>query len=605
MAESTASPERPRTSRPYRPDHKAVPGHPFRTLVRYNRPYWRRYLAGAVLALCFAGIELTLPLIIRIVVKQLMSQHLTTGLLWLYFSVLLSIALAAGVARYWQRVLMIGASRKFEFDIRNDYFRHVQSLSRDFFHRVKTGDIMARATNDLNFIRLFIGPGIMGTVNMISLPFTLAMMVYFSSRLTLFALMPLPLVSLMVYFFVMYMHRQSKRVQEQFSVVTARAQENLAGARVVKAYGAADRELRDFTDESTKHMHESIKLSIVMVLTWPMIGLLIGGIVLLVLWRGGIMVIDGRMPFWDMSGFIVCLFMITWPLAQLGWILTLYQRGAVGMNRMLEIFAEQPSVRDDVYTRHDIQSIRGAIRLDSVDFAYNGQTVLHDISFEVPVGQTVAIVGPTGSGKTTIVSLLTREYDPTSGTVLIDGIDARQIPITVLRNAVGCVPQDTFLFSDSIRENLIFGRQDAVQDDINHAVEVAQFRETVDGLPDGYETLLGERGVNLSGGQKQRLAIARAIVLDPKILVLDDALSSVDTHTEEEILVRLREVTASRTSVIISHRVSTVRHADQILVVKDGRIVERGRHEDLIQKDGEYADMHERQQLERALEEEA
>ncbi len=593
------------TPRPYRPDHKAMPGRPFQTLLRYIRPYWRRYLAGAVLALCFVGIELTLPVVFSTVVERAMDWQLTATDLWLYFAVLLSIALAAGIARYWQRVLMIGASRKFEFDIRNDYFRHVQSLSRAFFHRVKTGDIMARATNDLNFIRLFTGPGIMGTVDMIRLPLTLSVMVYFSPRLTLLVLMPLPLVSLLVYCFIMYMHRQSKRVQEQFSVVTARAQENLAGARVVKAYGAADRELRDFTEESAKYMREGIKLSVVMVLTWPLIGLLVGGIVLLILWRGGLMVIDGHLSFGAMSGFIVCLFMLTWPLAQLGWILTLYQRGTVGMNRMLEVFAEEPAVRDDVDTRHDIQSIGGAVRFDGVSFAYNRQTVLHNISFDVPAGQTVAIVGPTGSGKTTIVSLLTREYDPTSGAVLIDKTDARQVPLSVLRNAVGCVPQDTFLFSDSVRGNLTFGRQDAAQDDIDHAVEVAQFRETVDALPDAYETLLGERGVNLSGGQKQRLAIARAIVLDPKILVLDDALSSVDTHTEEEILVRLREVTAARTSVIISHRVSTVRHADQILVVKDGRIVERGRHEDLIRKDGEYADMHERQQLERALEEEA
>jgi len=555
-----------------RPVHKAVYGHPFRTFLRYNLPYWKHYLAGGILALLFVGVEMGLPIVIRMVVRQLQQLTMTKELLWLYFSALLGIAVCTGIARYWQRTFMIGASRRFEYDLRNDYFRHVQSLSQDFFHRVKTGDIMARATNDLNYVRMFIGPGIMGTVDMLRIPIVLGVMVYFSPKLTCIALLPLPVVSLMVYLFVMYMHRQSRRVQEQFSVVTARAQENLAGARVVRAYGAAERELRDFAQESTLYMRENIKLSLVMALTWPLIGLVVGATVLVVMWYGGGMVITGALPFWDLAGFIVCLFMLTWPLAQFGWVLTLYQRGAVGMNRLLDIFGESPSIHDDADTQDDIDSVAGMVRFAGVSFAYNDHMVLENLNFEIQEGETVAIVGPTGSGKSTIVGLLTREYDPTAGQVLMDDVDARRIPIATLRESIGYVPQDTFLFSDTIRENLTFGRQDASDEDIRFAAEVAQFNEAVAEMPDGYDTLLGERGVNLSGGQKQRLAIARAVIRDPRILILDDALSSVDTHTEEQILHRLKEVMATRTSVIISHRVSTVRHADQIIVVKNGRI---------------------------------
>jgi ATP-binding cassette subfamily B protein len=335
----------------------------------------------------------------------------------------------------------------------------------------------------------------------------------------------------------------------------------------------------------------------------PLIGTMVGLTVLLVIWRGGVMVIDGALALGDFMGFIVCLMMLIWPLVEFGWVLTLYQRGAVSMNRISEVFAEIPSIRDGERTRRDIQAIAGSVVFDHVSFAYEDRKVLDDVSFEIPAGRTAAIVGPTGGGKSTIVSLIARTHDPTSGCVLIDGVDAREIPIAVLRRAIGYVPQDTFLFSDTIRANLTFGRPGAPGEVLDYACEVAQFSETAAGLEKGYETLLGERGVNLSGGQKQRLAIARAIVCDPRILVLDDALSSVDTHTEERILDGLRDVTAARTSILISHRVSTVRHADEILVIQDGRIVERGGHAALLAQGGVYAQMHARQQLEDELEE--
>ncbi len=590
---------------------KAVPGRPFYTLLQYNLPYWRDYLRGAALAVVFVGVGLTVPLVLRAVVDRIERHTMTGGSLLLYFWLLVGVALTTGLARYWQRSWMIGASRKFEYDLRNDYFRHIQRLSRDFFNRTKTGDMMARATNDLNHVRRFIGPGVMNTVDMMRVPLTLAMMIYLSPRLTLIALTPLPVVSLLVYFFVMYMHRQSKKVQEQFSVVTSRAQENLAGARVVKAYGAADRELRDFRAESARYMRENMKLSVVMCVAWPLISFVTGVAVLLVVWQGGSMVIRETLSLADFSGLIIYLLMLIWPLVEFGWVLTLYQRAAVSMNRITEILGEVPTIRDEGHTRADITSVAGAIRFERVCFAYEGgkedaapQPILQDLDFEIRHGQSAAIVGPTGSGKSSIIALLTREYDPTTGRILIDGIYAPHIPLRLLRCAIGYGTQETFLFSDTIRANLTLGRPDAGEAAMDRACEVAQFRETVSELPDRYDTLLGERGVNLSGGQKQRLAIARAVLCDPKILILDDAFSSVDTHTEEGILQHLNAVTTTRTSVIISHRVSTVQHAELILVMDEGRVIERGTHDELLKLGGLYAAMYERQLLEEELEKE-
>lgn len=586
----------------YRPEHKAIPGRPFLTILRYNRPYLKSYLTGGILSVFFVVIGLGLPFIVRGVVGGFTQGRITMRLLWLYFAGLLVIAVTTGFARYWERMLIIRASRKCEYDLRNDYFRHIQTLSQDFFHRTQTGDLMARATNDLNYIRMFIGPGIMGTIDMIQLPLTLAVLAWFSSRLLLYMLIPLPFVSVIVYFVIMYMHHQSQRVQAQYADLTARVQENLSGARVVQAYGIGDRETASFTVESESYMRENVKLAAVMSLAWPLIGLIVGLMIVLVLWLGGLMVINGGLALDDFTGFVVAMLLLLWPLVEFGWILTLYQRGIVGMARMNEIFSEKPSVRDDEDTEPGFTVTRGGIRFDDVSFSYDSRHVLHKLDFSILPGQTVAIVGPTGAGKTTIVSLIMREYNATAGAVYIDDLDVRRIPLRSLRHAVGYVPQDTFLFSESIRENVAFGKPDATDEQVRYACEVAQLVETIDSLPNGIDTLLGERGVNLSGGQKQRVAIARAVIADPKILILDDAMSSVDTQTEEKILQRLRLVMEQRTSIIISHRISTVRDADLILVIDDGRIVERGSHESLLALGGLYADLHERQLLEQELE---
>lgn len=586
-----------------RPVHRAVPNSAVRTIWHYNKPYLGRYMAGSVMALGFIALALMTPLVMEWVVEHLESGAMTRTGLWGAFGLLIGIAAVSGLLRYGQRTLIIGASRHFEYDLRNDYFHHVMRLSQSFFHRTPTGDIMARATNDLNFVRMLLGPGVMGSVNILQAPATVALMIHYSPQLTLITLIPLPFVSLLVYGFVMYNHYQSKRVQEQFSVLSTRAQENLSGARVVQAYGIADREAKAFEAESRLYMRESLKLAIAMALIWPFIGIVVGGLLVIIVWQGGGMVIAGTLSIAAFSAFLICLVMLAWPIAEFGWVLTLYQRGIVGMNRINEFLAVEPDIRDTTHTRSEITAVDGAIRFEGVSFAYGDRTVLEDISFVVEAGQTAAFVGPTGCGKSTVLSLIMREFDPTGGRVLIDEHDAREIPIGVLRNAMGYVPQDTFLFSDTVRSNLAFGRAAASDDDLAHACEVSQFAETVDNLPKGYETLLGERGINLSGGQKQRLAIARAVIRDPRILILDDALSAVDTHTEEQILTRLKEVAASRTTLIVSHRVSAVCHADAIFVIEDGRIIERGRHADLVAQGGLYARMHVRQLLEEQLEE--
>lgn len=587
----------------YTPVHKAVPDRPFRTLVNYNLPYWRAYLVGSVLALFFTGITSAMPLLIGTMISGFQDGSLTMPRLWGFFAVLLGAASISGVFRYFQRTLMIGASRHCEYDLRNDFYRHLQRLPRRYFTQTKTGDIMARATNDINYVREFIGPGIMGSVDMIRLPVVIGMMLYLSTKLTLSALIPLPVLTLLAFVFIRYMNKQSKVVQEINSQVSSRVQENLAGARVVRAYGIGDREMREFVVLGKKYMHENIKLVAVMSVAIPLIGILAGAIIMIIIWNGGSMVVRGEITLATLSAFIFYVILLAFPLAQLGYVLTLYQRGSVSMARINKILGEVPEIRDTRDTDTKARITRGAIRFEHVSFAYGEHEVLHDLDFEVVAGETLAIVGTTGCGKSTLVSLLTREYEPTKGRVLIDGVELPRYPLAHLRAAIGYVPQDTFIFSSSIAENLRMGRPEATDEELLRACDIAQFTEALADMPEGIHTLLGERGINLSGGQKQRLTLARAIVTDPTMLILDDALSAVDTHTEEQILQGLRNVMSARTSLLISHRVSTVRGAHQILVMDEGRIVERGTHEQLLALGGLYAGMHQRQLLETALEE--
>ena len=588
---------------------------PFITLWRFNREFLPRYAVGAALAFLFSLINLGFPLVVRGVVADLGTGSLTVRSVGFYFLLLLGIALFAGIARYYQRMLMIGASRQFEYKLRNAYFRHILNLSARFFNRMPTGDIIARATSDVNQVRDFVGPGVMGTVDTLFLPFTLGLMVYLSPRLTLVALLPLPLLTVLVYLFIRFLNRQSRIVQELFSKVSNHVQENLAGARLVRAYAIEERESRKFREVCGDYKQANILLASVMSFAWPMIDLLVTLALLVIVYYGGMMVIQGTLALEDFTAFLIVTAMLAWPLVQFGWVLTLYQRGAVSMNRISEILGAVPEIGDGERTQPDAAVRKGRIRFENVYFRYDKAVArkpgeppapwtLEDISFEVDAGETLAVVGPTGSGKTTLVALLCREYDPDAGTIFVDGQDIREYPVESLHAAIGCARQEGFVFSDTIAENIRLGRTELGDADLAQACEIARLSPDLALMPAGMNTMLGERGINLSGGQRQRLTLARALARDPKILILDDTLSSVDADTEQAILGGLRSVTAQRTCIIISHRLSAVAHASRIIVLDEGRIVEQGVHNELIRAGGLYARMYKRQLIEERLERE-
>jgi ATP-binding cassette subfamily B protein len=489
--------------------------------------------------------------------------------------------------------------------LRNDLFRHLERLSYSYYQRTRTGDIMARATNDLNAVRMLLGPAIMYSAN--TVVFTagaLAFMLSISPRLTLYAFLPLPLVSITIQYFGRQIHERFERIQAMFSDISARAQENFSGARVIRAYVQEEAEITAFETANKEYIGRSLKLVRLMGMLWPTLETMLGFAIVLVLWLGGREVIQHRISVGEFVAFNTYMVQLTWPVIALGWVINIFQRGTASMSRINEILSEKPEIEDDpslVNNPNLPGEIMGDIEFRNLNFSYNGVPVLHNIQLRIPAGSSLAIVGPTGSGKTTLVDLIPRVYDAEPGTVLIDGRPIRDYPLAFLHRNIGFVPQETFLFSESIRENIAFGVPDATDEDVQAAARAANIAEDINGFPEKYRTLIGERGLTLSGGQKQRTAIARAVIRDPRILVLDDALSSVDTHTEDKILNHLREIMRGRTTIFISHRVSTVRNADQIAVLHGGRIVELGTHDELLAKNGYYSDLYNKQLLEEEL----
>src|SRR6266567_902817 len=570
-------------------------------------PYLKKYRVtlfwGAVTVLFNNGLWVLFPQVIGRVVDDL-NQGITRHKIIVYPLVLLALALGKGLFQFLTRWLVIGVSREIEYDLRNDIFFHLESLSYSHYQKTRTGDIMARATNDLNAVRMLLGPAIMYTAN--TLVFTAAALVFMwqiSPKLTLYAFAPLPLASIIVQYFGRRIHERFEKIQAQFSDISARAQENFSGARVVRAYAQEEAEIALFETSNQEYVSRSLPLARLIGMLWPTLEMLLGFAVVLVLWIGGREVLLHRISVGEFVAFNTYIVMLTWPIIALGWVINIFQRGMASMGRINEILVSRPEITDAAVAPDlkSAKSIGGAIEFRDLTFSYNGTPVLKNINLTIPAGSSLAIVGPTGSGKTTLVSLLPRIFDAPPDSLLLDGRSIRQYPLDLVRQNIGFVPQETFLFSDTIRENIAFGVAEASDEQIRAAAEAANIAADIEGFPEQYQTLVGERGITLSGGQKQRTAIARAIIRDPRILVLDDALASVDTYTEERILSGLREVMRGRTTIFISHRISTARNADQIAVLVAGRIAELGTHDELIARNGYYTALAEKQRLEEEL----
>ncbi|MCS6952687.1 MAG: ABC transporter ATP-binding protein [Bryobacterales bacterium] len=569
-------------------------------------PYLWRYRRGLLVGLA----ALVLKDLAAAVQPWLIGRGvdaITAGFRWElvlgFAGALIGLSAVKGVFQYFMRVIIIGISRDIEYDLRNDLFASLVRLSPDYYRRMRTGDLMARATNDLNAVRMMLGPGIMyWTETSLTTLFVISVMLWVDWPLTLAALLPAPLVSLSVSYFGRRIHRRFEHIQKIFSDITSRVQENIAGVRVIRAYVQEESELRRFELLNRSYIKENLRLARLSGLFTPLLQTLVGVMLLIVLWVGGARLLEGRISLGHFVMFNTYMAMLVWPMIAFGWVVNLMQRGTASLARINEILQEQPTIAAPAVPRRVPTPLRGEIRFDSVTVRYDGRVALEGVTLTIPAGATVAVVGHTGSGKSTLVQLIPRLLDPTAGAVLVDGVDVREFSPQELRRQIGFVPQETFLFSATLAENIAFGAPDASEADIRRAAEIAGLGPDVAGFPDGYRTLVGERGITLSGGQKQRTALARAILRNPRILILDDALSSVDTETEARILERLVHLMRERTTILISHRVSTVRHADRIFVIENGRLAEQGTHAELLALGGYYADLYQRQLLEEELE---
>jgi len=573
--------------------------------LRTLRPYLWKYRSGMAIGMGALVLKdifgAAMPLVIRSGVDSFTSGlRLATVL---KFAALLALLSALkGVFMYWMRVVLIGISRDIEYDLRNDLFANLVRLSSDFYSKYQTGDIMARATNDLNAVRMMLGPGIMyWCETMFTLVLAVGVMLTVDWRLTLMALSPAPLVSLVVIFFGQRIHERFEAIQRMFSDISSRVQENLAGVRVVRAFVQERAELRKFEELNQAYIAQNIRLARLSGTFMPLLQMLIGLTFLMVLWVGGYQMLSGRITLGSFVMFNTYMGMLIWPMIAMGWVVNLMQRGTASLKRINELLAAKPGITPPPEAVPIPRPLRGEIEFRDVELRYPATAALRDLNLTIVAGSTVAIVGHTGSGKSTLVNLIPRIMDPNAGAVRVDGIDVREFDPEELRTQIGFVPQETFLFSATIGENIAFGAPGASREEIRRAAEIAGLAPDIESFPKGFDTVVGERGLTLSGGQKQRTAIARAILRDPRILILDDALSSVDTITEERILNELSAVMHGRTTILISHRVSTVKNADMIFVIEHGTVAEQGSHRELLEAGGYYADLYQKQLLEEEL----
>ncbi|CAN5769191.1 ABC transporter ATP-binding protein [soil metagenome] len=574
-----------------------------RPLNPYLRRYWKSLAWGGVAVIIYNLSKVLMPLVIGHAIDDM--RHGVTKQKIVFHSLrLLAVAIVAAIFLYINRQVIIGASREIEFDLRNDLFANLERQSTGFYHTHRTGDIMARTTNDLAAVRQLLGPAIMYSANTIvftaaALPF----MIRISPWLTFWAFGPLPIASVLVQYFGARIHTRFERIQAMFSDISSKAQENFSGARLIRAFAQEDAEMASFETANQEYIRRSLLLVRLMAMLWPTLEFVLGLSLMITLLVGGPQVVAHRISVGQFTSFFVYMVQLTWPMIAIGWVVNLFQRGTASVVRIDELLKQKPEIADDpALISKTEQPFSGAVTLRNLTFAFpDGPDVLKDINLEIPAGTSLAIVGPTGSGKSTLVNLIPRMLDAAAGSVLIDDQPIRQIPLGTLRNNIGFVPQETFLFSETIRQNISFGVPKATDADVHEAATVAHIATEILEFPKGFDTMVGERGLTLSGGQKQRTAIARAVIRNPRILILDDALASVDTFTEEQILSGLRRVMQGRTTIFISHRISTARNADQIAVLVAGRIAERGTHDELIARNGYYTSLYEKQRLEEEI----
>ncbi len=579
--------------------------HNFKTLKEFFIKYKWKYVLGVMWLLIVDLVQLLVPQIFRVITDSLEAGSLTRQSLAKYSAYIIITGLIIGVGRYFWRIYINRTSRQLEYYIRNKLFRHLQTLSTNYFNNHKTGDLMAHATNDINAVRMALGPGIVMITDalFITLSAIYAMIKTTNLKLTLISLIPLPFLAFLVMRFGKMIHGRFKDVQDAFSKLTDKVQENFAGTRVIKSFVQEEKEIEKFT-ESNKY---NFKMNMDLIRIWGMFSPLIQFIsaisFLIVIWYGGILVINNEISLGDFIAFNSYLGLLVWPIMAIGWVINIFQRGIASMERLNAIFNEKPEIIDNE-NAISVPEIKGDLEYNNVSFKYPGSDsyALKDISIKVKKGDTLAIIGRTGSGKTTLVNLLIRLFDIDEGSISVDGIDVKEITLKSLRENVGYVPQESFLFSTTIKENIAFAFDEEVEEEkIMKAAKFSELYANVIEFPEKFETILGERGVTLSGGQKQRTSIARAIIKNPGILILDDSLSAVDTQTEERILENLKEIMESRTTIIISHRISTIKNANEIIVLDNGEIAERGTHDELLEYDGIYKNIYEKQLLEERI----
>jgi ATP-binding cassette subfamily B multidrug efflux pump len=575
------------------------------TLKKYFVKYKTKLYWGVLFILISNAGTVYVPILLKDSINEL-QKSISSQRLFEYAILIVLTSIIAGFFRFLIRQTIIVVSRKIEYDLRGDFWAHIQKLPLKYFQNNSTGNIMSHATNDINAVRMFIGPAIMYSIDTtIRLIIVISIMLSLNFSLTIYSLLPLPFLSYGVYRIGKMIHEKYTKIQEKFSQLTTRVQENFSGIRVIKSYVREANEINRWNELSKEYLQRNMNLVRIQAMIMPILYIITGISIIVVIWIGGTKVINGQMNLGEIAAFVMYLGILIWPVIAFGWVMNIIQQAEASMKRLNKIFNEPYEIDDSSITDISIKELKGQIDFNNVSFKYSESlpAVLENINLKIPVGSTTAIVGHTGSGKSSLINLIPRLYDVTSGEILIDGKNVKGIPLDVLRTNIAIVQQESFLFSDSIYGNISFGLKNIDEERVKEVSNIASFNKDVESFPKGYETIVGERGITFSGGQKQRASLARALATDPKILILDDSFSAVDTHTEEEILRNLKKFMKNRTSIIISHRISTVKDADDIIVLADGKIMEQGTHDELVGLNGIYAELHYKQLLEKELEE--